>query len=184
VSRLRLNTGTAAVVLVTAGGMFAGCGTVPSTTSESPALYINEFMAQNDSTLADPDGGGGYPDWIEIYNAGTSRVDLGGMYLTDDLANPTKWRVPDGVVIAAGGYLIVWADSDPDQGSTHTSFGLSTEGEEIGLFNTVANGYAAIDTVTFGPQQSDVSYGRSPDGSGTWRTFSTPTPGQSNGSGQ
>ena len=108
-------------------------------------------------------------------------MDLGGMYLTDDLNEPTKWRIPDGVVIPAGGYLLLWADDDAQQGDMHVAFKLSTEGEEIGLFNTDESGRAAIDTVTFGPQTADVSYGRSPDGSDVWQTFSAPTPGQPNG---
>ncbi len=32
-------------------------------------LFINEFMAENDTTIQDPDGTG-FPDWIEIFNAG------------------------------------------------------------------------------------------------------------------
>jgi hypothetical protein len=56
-------------------------------------LFINEFMADNDSTIQDPDGSG-YPDWIELYNAGPNAVDLGGMYLTDDANDPTKWIIP------------------------------------------------------------------------------------------
>jgi hypothetical protein len=64
-------------------------------------LYINEFMADNDDTIQDPDGSG-YPDWIELYNAGPNAIDLGGMYLTDDMNDPTKWMIPfeiDGGVI-------------------------------------------------------------------------------------
>jgi hypothetical protein len=56
-------------------------------------LFINEFMADNDTTIQDPDGGG-YPDWIELYNAGPNAIDLGGMYLTDDMNDPTKWVIP------------------------------------------------------------------------------------------
>jgi len=57
-------------------------------------LFINEFMADNDDTIQDPDGNGGYPDWIELYNAEPNTVDLGGMYLTDDPNDPTKWMIP------------------------------------------------------------------------------------------
>jgi len=56
-------------------------------------LFINEFMADNDSTIQDPDGSG-YPDWIELYNAGPNAIELGGMYLTDDANDPTKWTIP------------------------------------------------------------------------------------------
>ena len=60
-------------------------------------LFINEFMADNETTIPDPDGSGGYPDWIEIYNAGANTIDLGGMYLTDDINEPTKWMIPYGI---------------------------------------------------------------------------------------
>jgi hypothetical protein len=59
-------------------------------------LFINEFMAENDTTIPDPHGSG-YPDWIELYNAGGSTVDLGGMYLTDDMNDPTEWMIPVGI---------------------------------------------------------------------------------------
>jgi len=56
-------------------------------------LFINEFMAENDSNIQDPDGDG-YPDWIELYNAGANTLDLGGMYLTDDVNDPGQWMIP------------------------------------------------------------------------------------------
>ena len=171
---------TGAMMLIAAGTITAGCGTTVPVLPESLALYINEFMAENDTTIADPDGNGGYPDWIEIYNASGSAVDLGGMYLTDDLTNPTTWRVPEGVVIPAGGYLLFWADNDEEQGNLHANFQVNREGESIGLFDTAENGYAVIDTVTFDQQTSDVSWGRSPDGSDTWQAFVQPTPGRTN----
>ena len=59
-------------------------------------LFINEFMASNnsDSNIHDPFGD--YDDWIEIYNFSDSPRDLAGMYLTDDLTNLTKWQIPSG----------------------------------------------------------------------------------------
>src|SRR6266576_2007467 len=69
-------------------------------------VLISEFMALNNSTLADPNGA--YPDWIEIYNAGADEVDLGGWYLTDDSANLTKWRFPS-IGLEGYGFLVVFA---------------------------------------------------------------------------
>ncbi|MDN5354963.1 MAG: hypothetical protein PWQ09_1719, partial [Candidatus Cloacimonadota bacterium] len=42
------------------------------------------------------------------------------------------------------------------------------------------DGTTIIDSLTFGEQTSDVSYGRLPDGSDTWQFFDVPTPGESN----
>jgi len=177
---MRIGRLFAVISVSVAGVALAGCDTVGLTLTGTSMLYINEFMADNDTTIQDPDGNGGYPDWIELYNAGDVVVDLSGMYLTDDLSQPKKWRIPNGVSINAGGYLIFWADNDPDQGDTHTTFKLTSGGEDVGLFDTDANGNAAIDTLTFGVQTADVSFGRIPDGMGAWQALTTPTPGGSN----
>lgn len=146
----------------------------------SPNLYINEFMADNTSTIEDPDEAGSYPDWIEIYNPLLITFDLGGMYLTDDQTMLTKYQIPDGVSIGPGGYLLFWADNDPAQGETHTNFKLNaTDGEAIGLIDT--DGTTVIDSIVFGPQTSDISYGRYPDGTDNQGFFEAPTPGTTNG---
>ena len=77
-------------------------------------------------------------------------------------------------MIQPGQFLVFYADEDPAQGSTHVDFKLSNSGEAVGLFDR--DGLTAIDTVSFGTQVKDVSYGRYPDGTGTWGTMTTPTP--------
>lgn len=143
-------------------------------------LFINEFMADNASVLEDPDEPGEHPDWLELYNASPFTAFIGGMYLTDKLSNPTKYQIPAGVTIPGGGYLLFYCDEDPGQGPMHADFKLSKDGEALGLFDTDANGHAPIDTFTFGEQDEDVSYGRYPNGAGTWRFFTQPTPGSAN----
>jgi len=140
-------------------------------------IYINEFMASNQTGIQDPCEPGEYPDWIELYNSSTSAVSLANMYLTDDPTEPTKWRFVSGVTIPAQGYLLIYADDDGTQGALHTSFKLSASGEYIGLYNTT--GTTIIDSITFPAQTTDVSYGRYPDG-GSWRVMLAPTPGWSN----
>jgi hypothetical protein len=56
------------------------------------AVVINEVMASNNSTQADPQGQ--FDDWIEFYNTGTAAVNVAGLYVTDDLDEPTRWRFP------------------------------------------------------------------------------------------
>jgi hypothetical protein len=141
----------------------------------SSLLLISEFMADNDSVYQDPDEPGAYEDWFEIYNPGTEAVDMSGMYITDNPQNPKKWQVGQGVVIPAGGYLVFMADNEPAQGPRHAAFALSADGESISLYDK--DGVTLIDTVTFGPQRKDVSYGRN----GTeWGFMVTPTPGAPN----
>jgi spore coat protein CotH len=141
-------------------------------------LYVNEFMADNDTFIEDPDEAGAYEDWVELYNPGTESVDLSGMYMTDDLTDPVQWQFPAGMTIDAGGYLVVWADKDTDQGDAHAAFKLSTNGETIALYNT--DGATLIDSIEFGVQTTDVSYGRYPDGTESWGSMATPTPGAAN----
>ena len=144
----------------------------------APPIYINEFMADNDNVIQD--GAGDYDDWFELYNGGGTALDLGGMYLTDDLTDPTQWQIPGGVTIPAGGFLLFWADDEEGEGNTHTNFKLGKSGEQIGLYDTDANGNVAIDTLTFGQQSTDVSMGRFPDGAACRRFFMIATPEASN----
>jgi len=149
-----------------------------SLSAEQGIVVINEFMASNDETLADPQGE--YDDWIELHNPTTSAIDLGGMYLTDDLSSPEKWQFPD-TTLAANGYILVW--SDGDEGATpglHANFELSGDGEQIGLYDRDDRGNAVLDTLTFGLQESGVSAGRIPDGTGSTVTLETATPGLAN----
>ena len=53
-------------------------------------VYVNELMANNQTTLTDPVEPGESPDWFELYNYGTVVVNLNGLFLSDDPTNPTK----------------------------------------------------------------------------------------------
>ncbi len=123
-------------------------------------LVINEFMADNETTITDPDGE--YEDWVELYNNGTEAINLNGYYLSDKTTNPGKWSFPD-VTIEAGGYLIVWADEDEDQEGIHSNFKLSSSGEALVLSDINLN---LIDLIEFGPQKADTTTGRYPNGTG------------------
>ncbi len=141
-------------------------------------LFINEFMAINNFTIADP--WGEFEDWIEIYNPGPDPVEMGGLFLSDDLDNPREWMFPD-TLLEAGAFLLIWADNDPEQGELHATFKLSGSGEQIGLFDSDAHGNGVIDSLSFGAQFGDVSKGRIFDGAPTWDFFIASTPGVSNG---
>ncbi len=123
-------------------------------------VVINEFMALNTSTVTDD--AGEYDDWIELYNTTTADISTAGLYLSDDPENLKKWAMPD-VIIAADDYLIVWADSDEDQGTLHANFKLSGDGETITL---VDENELVIDSVSFGTQTEDMTTGRYPNGTG------------------
>ena len=140
-------------------------------------LVINELMASNHRTLEDPDEPGEFPDWIELYNGTDGAIDLGGMYLSDEFQNLTKWQISTGVSIEPGQYLIFYADDDGTQGVYHTNFNLSINGEMVILVDS--DGKTIIDSILFDGQLEDVSYGRFPDGGNSWG-FQSPTPGLPN----
>lgn len=147
-------------------------------------LKINEFLASNDSDYYDLTTDN-YPDWIEIYNAGTEAIDIGGMYITDDLAELTLWQIPttapDTTTIPAGSYLLLLADKKPEAGILHVNIKLGGSGEQIGL--TLSDTVTIVDSLTFGEQTKDISMGRLPDGSSTWEFFSLTSAGASNNEG-
>jgi len=128
--------------------------------------------------LEDPDEPGEFPDWIELCNYGSEPVDLGGKYLTDDLNDPRKFRIPDGLFISAGGCVLFYADNAPERGPLHTNFKLDGLGDSIGLFDSDRMGNQPIDWRTFGWQTVGVSERRYPAGGDIWIPCRTPTPGR------
>jgi hypothetical protein len=144
---------------------------------DAPRVRINEFMAKNDTTITDP--AGEVEDWIELVNADSVAVRLAGWYLTDNLAVPAKWALPD-TTLARGAFLLVWADDTPAQGPLHATFKLERGGERIGLSRGDASNAVLVDSVSFGYQQADVACGRVPDGEGAWQALPHATPGSPN----
>ncbi len=147
-----------------------------------PQLFINEFMAFNSACCPDTvSGEDEFDDWIEIYNAGAEPVDIADLYVSDNKLNPFKYRIPDGdasaTTIPAGGFLILWADGQTDQGELHLDFALANAGEDVGIYYFDGR---PIDEYTFAVQTENSSWGLTTDGGDTWQEFTTPTPGASN----
>lgn len=146
---------------------------VPQSASNT-SVVINELMASNTATVTDENGQ--YDDWIELYNKSNQPVDISGYYLTDNPANLDKWDLPQGTVIPANGYLIIWADEDSSQGPLHCNFKLAAGGEA--LYFLTPN-LEMVDSVTFGQQETDMGYARVPNGTGNF-VIQTPTFNASN----
>lgn len=134
-------------------------------------VVINEIMASNSATATDQDNES--DDWIELYNTSASPVSLNGYYLSDEFTITDKWQFPD-TIINGYDYLIVWADNDTLQSGLHASFKLSAAGEAVALFTPAKS---LVDQISFSAQSSDISYGRYPNGSGSFQlmnpTFSS-----------
>jgi RHS repeat-associated protein len=149
---------------------------------------INELMAENTTGVQDLQSE--YEDWIEIYNASDTAVDIAGMYITNDLTDPDKWQIPTGysnaTTISAYGYIKVWCDTETSDTTNqvdglHVAFTLDhVNGGEIGLSD---DGVDLLDSVCYDAMDQNESYGRRVDASPSWQSFASdpaPTPGTTN----
>lgn len=159
---------------------------------EAPTLYVNELMPSNSSTVTD--NAGEYEDWLEIYNPNPFPVDLAGYYLTDNHFSDPNFsftRIPYGAseqtTIPAHGFIIIWFDEHLDQGPLHINTKLGTAEDAVYLI--APDMLRVIDQtawVSANGLAADVSFGRYPDGGGTWQLFGAgqalpATPGANNG---
>ncbi len=150
---------------------------IKTQTGNSNSVVVNEFLADNVNSLTDPNGE--HDDWVELYNKGAEPVLLSGKYLTDNPTKLNKWMFPiaDSIIINPDEFLLVWLDDQTTQSGLHASFKLSKSGEYIAIVEN--DGVSIIDSLSFGPQLTDVSFGRYTDGADNW-VFMLPTPGQNN----
>jgi hypothetical protein len=175
-------------VLLGLGALLAGCadgdnpsddksGTEPDNTL--PQIFVNEVMTSNTATVQDEVGA--FPDWIELWNADDREADLEGWWITDDLTDVFKWQFPAGAVIPAGGFLILYADEDLEEGPMHVNFNLSASGgDDIGLFGPNGDENPLIDSMEqLLPISANWSFARQPDGDAPV-IDDTPTPGEPN----
>lgn len=172
---VRLLGCSAALVLASSVAFGAATSTSTFTAPSTPALRINEVLAAN-TRIANA---ATYPDIIELYNASGAAIDLSGKSLTDDPLLPRKFVFSPGTSIAAGGYLIVYADLNSSAPGLHTGFSLDAEGDQVRLLESTANGGAVIDSITFGFQVPDFSISRTGAAANIW-TLTPPTIGAVN----
>ena len=144
----------------------AGGATGGGSADPAPAdvgLVINEVASKGDPL-----------DWFELHNSSGEYLALANFVMADDLSDAGK-RVafPADLVIPPGGYLQVELDKEAWPG-----FALGGD-EELGIWT--ADG-ALVDQVDWaeGEAGEGTSYARLPDGSGDFRTVTTPTPGAPN----
>jgi hypothetical protein len=143
------------------------------------SLFINEFSCSNKSQLAD--NFNEYEDWVEIYNPSGSSIDISGYHLSDKVTDPTKWPIPAGTSIPAGGKKVFYcSDRNIVQGGqAHTNFKLTQTRQEYILIANPAG--VIIDSVHITRYtQKNHSFARITDGAATWGVGVTPTPGATN----
>jgi len=128
---------------------------------EPKNIVINELLSQNENIIKDDENE--YDDWIELYNNSNEDIFLGDYYLSDDLNNLNKWKLPN-TYLNANDYEIIWADDDDTE--FHANFKLSSNGEWLILSNSKSE---IIDKVRFLKQDKDISFARYPNGIGQFK---------------
>jgi hypothetical protein len=137
----------------------------PTPPPTAAGVVLNEYLPR---PVSDWDGNG-TPDftdeWIEIYNAGTSAVELSGLSIGD----PVKtWPLPAGT-LKPGCFRVYFR--------SQTGIALNSGSDTVYLKS--ASGQI-LDQHSYSSDAPDQSYGRAVDGSGGWTTFASPTMGASN----
>ncbi|MHB1034538.1 MAG: lamin tail domain-containing protein [Pirellulales bacterium] len=142
------------------------------------SVAINEIMSHTDQ----PAG-----DWIELRNTTLDAINIGGWYLSDDLLDLTKFKIPAGTVIAGGGFRVFTQTDDFGNAAnpgTNVVFGLTELGETVYLTSIDGSGNLAgyRDQEDFGASEREVSFGRHIKSAGTadFVPMSAATPGEAN----
>lgn len=147
-----------------------------STIEACSGLVINEICSSNKESVKD--AAGASPDWVELYNSSDKAIDLSGIGVSDGAKNKFKFTFPEGAVIEAGDYVLVYCDDAVNQaeGEYHAAFKISATGETIYLTHP---DFGEIDSVAVPELGEDVTYGRYANGSENF-TYLSYTPRATN----
>jgi hypothetical protein len=133
-------------------------------------VVINEILSHTDEPLSDA---------IELYNTTDAAIDISGWYLSDAAGLLEKFRIPDGTLLAAHGYLVfyqghwenhVLVSADNEFGAGTTGFALSSyDGDQVWLSATDSAGniLRVVDYVDFPAMANGESIGRWPNATGS-----------------
>ena len=149
--------------------------TVSENTVTAAQLVVNEIMASNVDEYISP--AFNFDGWIELYNPTDKDVVLGGLYLSDEAQNLTKWHMPTTMgTIPAKGFFTLWFDSQ-DIAPLNAPFKLDVDGGTLYFSNASGE---LITSQAYPASKERISYARTTDGGSTWGLTATPTPGASN----
>ena len=151
---------------------------IPALSQSIKSVRINEIQVMNTDGFRDEYGHAG--SWIELYNKGYGKVNIGSCTLK---VKGKTYQIPKGdpaTVIPTQGYLVFFACGTPDKGTFHTNFTLD-DTDFIEFYD--ADG-KLIDKLQFNPADmvENVSYGWFEDYDGKEKTMNLPatTPANSN----
>ncbi len=130
----------------------------PAAAAEPPTIRFNEVESNGD-----PVG-----DWAELVNTGTAPVDLSGLKFKDGDDTHAFYSIPDGTTLTAGGFFVL----------TEAQFGFGLGGaDSVRLVES--DGTTPVDSYAW-TAHATTSYGRCPDGTGSWKTTTATTQGAAN----
>jgi len=133
------------------------------------AVVVNEILPAPHAVDWDGDGTSDYRDeWIELYNADSKSVGLGGLEVQD--RSGALYVVPLGPTISPGGYALLY--------HRQTDLTLNNEADTVTL-RRLDGSVADIYGYESGPGY-DVTLCRLPNGIGDWDDGCQPTPGSAN----
>ena len=141
------------------------------------SVRINEIQVLNENGLKD--GFGRNVSWIELYNEGYGKVDVGGCTIK---INGKEYRIPRSIqtVLPSRSYMIFYAGGDENKGTFYTNFTL----DNTNYIEFYGHESQLIDRFDFNPSnmREDVSYGWSKGQDGVEKLENLPaiTPGASN----
>ena len=127
-------------------------------------VFINEYAKKS--------------DWVELYNNTDKEIDIEGMYLSDNVSKPEKYRITKestnaNTIIAPHSYLLIWCDKlETTNQALHASFKIAEEGGQLLL---TAADKSWTDTLYYGAHDGNSAVGRYPDGAPDVYTMTTPT---------
>lgn len=142
------------------------------------AIVINEVLTNT---------GGADGDWIELYNTTDTALDVGGWFLSNDPAQPRKFRIADGTTLEKGGYVLFTEathfGADSGNAGLRVPFSLSELGGEVRLSSAVDDelkGFRA--SVRFNAAELEVTFGRHVNTAGDvdFTALIQPTPAAAN----
>jgi len=117
--------------------------------SAGNSIFVNEYFKKN--------------DWIELFNTTDKDIDLAGMYLSDDIKNPTKYCISqEGSIIPASGFRVVWCDGLEPKTQLHAPFKLANVDSALVLLTAADQLWS--DTLVYCAHEGGESVGRFPDG--------------------
>ena len=144
------------------------CGDGCAAYDTASCVPFDQTVVINELTAKLFDGETELPDWIELYNTG-AETDISGWQLKDS-KDSNSYTFPDDTVIAENGYLVI------DQETLGFGFGNEDSARLFDKSGTI------VDQTDWAAAQApeNKSWGRIPNGTGSFQTISAPTEGEEN----